>query len=96
MEAMGIEPTNLLHAMQALYQLSYAPGSHREPIRAGALGPTMVADERSTEAGNKSAQLGHPRGRRAHLLTPERRWVGFLSIFARNSTRRSRVLCDTK
>src|SRR4051794_5278365 len=25
-EAMGIEPTNLLHAMQALYQLSYAPG----------------------------------------------------------------------
>ncbi len=22
---MGIEPTNLLHAMQALYQLSYAP-----------------------------------------------------------------------
>ena len=25
MEAMGIEPTNLLHAMQALYQLSYAP-----------------------------------------------------------------------
>lgn len=24
-EAMGIEPTNLLHAMQALYQLSYAP-----------------------------------------------------------------------
>ncbi len=24
-EAMGIEPTDLLHAMQALYQLSYAP-----------------------------------------------------------------------
>ena len=22
---MGIEPTNLLHAMQALYQLSYTP-----------------------------------------------------------------------
>jgi hypothetical protein len=22
---MGLEPTNLLHAMQALYQLSYAP-----------------------------------------------------------------------
>ena len=28
-EAMGIEPTNLLHAMQALYQLSYAPGVPR-------------------------------------------------------------------
>ena len=28
-EAMGIEPTNLLHAMQALYQLSYAPGRVR-------------------------------------------------------------------
>ena len=28
-EAMGIEPTNLLHAMQALYQLSYAPGVGR-------------------------------------------------------------------
>jgi hypothetical protein len=28
-EAMGLEPTNLLHAMQALYQLSYAPrGCH--------------------------------------------------------------------
>lgn len=24
-EAMGLEPTDLLHAMQALYQLSYAP-----------------------------------------------------------------------
>jgi hypothetical protein len=24
-EATGIEPANLLHAMQALYQLSYAP-----------------------------------------------------------------------
>ncbi len=29
-EAMGIEPTNLLHAMQALYQLSYAPVGTRE------------------------------------------------------------------
>ena len=28
-EAMGIEPTNLLHAMQALYQLSYAPRRRR-------------------------------------------------------------------
>ena len=26
MEAMGLEPTNLLTASQALYQLSYAPG----------------------------------------------------------------------
>ena len=25
-EAMGLEPTNLLRATQALYQLSYAPG----------------------------------------------------------------------
>ena len=25
-EAMGLEPTNLLTASQALYQLSYAPG----------------------------------------------------------------------
>jgi hypothetical protein len=33
---MGIEPTNLLHAMQALYQLSYAPGAALEPSRAGA------------------------------------------------------------
>jgi hypothetical protein len=24
-EVMGLEPTNLLHAMQALYQLSYTP-----------------------------------------------------------------------
>ncbi len=30
-EAMGIEPTNLLHAMQALYQLSYAPRRLAEP-----------------------------------------------------------------
>ena len=29
-EAMGIEPTNLLHAMQALYQLSYAPEGKRQ------------------------------------------------------------------
>src|SRR5215211_1716382 len=28
-EAMGIEPTDLLHAMQALYQLSYAPKGAR-------------------------------------------------------------------
>ncbi len=35
MEAMGIEPTNLLHAMQALYQLSYAPEAVFNPIRAG-------------------------------------------------------------
>jgi hypothetical protein len=27
---MGIEPTNLLHAMQALYQLSYAPVGWRQ------------------------------------------------------------------
>jgi len=36
-EAMGLEPTNLLHAMQALYQLSYAPGttgSRYQPGRA--------------------------------------------------------------
>jgi hypothetical protein len=37
-EAMGIEPTNLLHAMQALYQLSYAPEAVLEPIRAVAAG----------------------------------------------------------
>ena len=30
-EAMGLEPTNLLTASQALYQLSYAPG--RDPPR---------------------------------------------------------------
>ncbi len=35
MEAMGIEPTNLLHAMQALYQLSYAPEAVSKTIRAG-------------------------------------------------------------
>lgn len=28
-EAMGLEPTNLLTASQALYQLSYAPGCDR-------------------------------------------------------------------
>ena len=32
-EAMGIEPTNLLHAMQALYQLSYAPRWSLKTIR---------------------------------------------------------------
>src|SRR5579875_3913158 len=32
-EAMGIEPTNLLHAMQALYQLSYAPRWPRQATR---------------------------------------------------------------
>jgi hypothetical protein len=37
-EAMGIEPTNLLHAMQALYQLSYAPEAATEPSRADAGG----------------------------------------------------------
>ena len=31
-EAMGIEPTNLLHAMQALYQLSYAPSGRTQRI----------------------------------------------------------------
>jgi hypothetical protein len=36
---MGIEPTNLLHAMQALYQLSYAPEARFEPIRAFAARP---------------------------------------------------------
>jgi hypothetical protein len=34
-EAMGIEPTNLLHAMQALYQLSYAPAAPSERSREG-------------------------------------------------------------
>jgi hypothetical protein len=33
-EAMGLEPTNLLHAMQALYQLSYAP-ARREMLAPG-------------------------------------------------------------
>jgi len=33
---MGIEPTNLLHAMQALYQLSYAPVDQRDRSRPGA------------------------------------------------------------
>ena len=44
MEAMGIEPTNLLHAMQALYQLSYAPEASIEPIRAVGARPTMALD----------------------------------------------------
>jgi hypothetical protein len=29
-EAMGLEPTNLLTASQALYQLSYAPSGGRQ------------------------------------------------------------------
>ena len=29
MEAKGLEPSNLLTASQALYQLSYAPGTSR-------------------------------------------------------------------
>ena len=32
---MGIEPTNLLHAMQALYQLSYAPVGCEQPSKGG-------------------------------------------------------------
>ena len=39
MEAMGIEPTNLLHAMQALYQLSYAPQWRRTTLAVGATAP---------------------------------------------------------
>ena len=35
MEVMGLEPTNLLHAMQALYQLSYTPGWGSERISPG-------------------------------------------------------------
>ncbi len=33
-EAMGLEPTNLLTASQALYQLSYAPGVNRQATTA--------------------------------------------------------------
>jgi hypothetical protein len=36
-EAMGLEPTNLLHAMQALYQLSYAPRGRFKGISRPAL-----------------------------------------------------------
>jgi hypothetical protein len=36
-EAMGLEPTNLLHAMQALYQLSYAPEGRVKGISRPAL-----------------------------------------------------------
>jgi len=32
-EAMGLEPTNLLTASQALYQLSYAPGRDAQVTR---------------------------------------------------------------
>ena len=37
-EAMGLEPTNLLTASQALYQLSYAPGCDR-PRYQDSVGP---------------------------------------------------------
>ena len=41
---MGIEPTNLLHAMQALYQLSYAPRRRAQPSsRAAGPAPAPAA-----------------------------------------------------
>jgi hypothetical protein len=43
-EAKGLEPSNLLTASQALYQLSYAPGTSRHvtsPAFPTSMGPTL-------------------------------------------------------
>ena len=46
-EAMGLEPTNLLTASQALYQLSYAPGgTHSLPAPLAAVGGLPLGDRR--------------------------------------------------
>ena len=58
-EAMGLEPTNLLTASQALYQLSYAPVG--KPPRLGMVlrlphpGPHLLGKPRTTQQ-----HRGHP------------------------------------
>ena len=50
MEAMGLEPTDLLTASQALYQLSYAPG----------LDSTLPVDDGSTIRGARPRPVACP------------------------------------
>ena len=46
-EAMGLEPTNPLHAMQVLYQLSYAPGGEERYQRASVAHTHHIPNTRS-------------------------------------------------
>jgi hypothetical protein len=65
-EAMGLEPTNLLTASQALYQLSYAPVAKlprsRVVFRLPQPGPIRRSDHAPT-----SGDMGHPSGPEEHL-----------------------------
>ena len=70
---MGIEPTNLLHAMQALYQLSYAPAAPFERSRAGAGGTRAGWNAGPVPApmvDRSVAQRGGSRARSVRLMRP--------------------------
>ena len=62
-EAMGLEPTNLLTASQALYQLSYAPSGSRQASSTGRLvWPTATASSTVSAGGTAEARCrGLPR-----------------------------------
>ncbi len=49
-EAMGLEPTNLLTASQALYQLSYAPREQRNDVSSHRVAPSRFSDQPSTSS----------------------------------------------
>ena len=64
---MGLEPTNLLTASQALYQLSYAPGTSRHvtsPARPDLLGPVTRPTPPRPSAAGRLARVSALPGRK--------------------------------
>ena len=84
---MGIEPTNLLHAMQALYQLSYAPEAGIRAYQSSRRLPTRVPEEASD--GPAISPPSSPSGRGAgHSIDA--------GTETHNGASGGRELCNTK
>ena len=64
-EAMGLEPTNLLTASQALYQLSYAPKVGHLRYQLPWDPPPVLQARRPDVAGPEDRQAGGPEGKGA-------------------------------
>ena len=58
MEAKGLEPSNLLTASQALYQLSYAPVGSSTLVVAGTL---SIRDDATQSRTRREENRGNPR-----------------------------------
>ena len=64
---MGLEPTNLLTASQALYQLSYAPSGGGSTLAVGGTRPSPGSE------GAGESRIGRPAGPRGRLHTAQNR-----------------------